>query len=86
MNSNSSIYGKLLEILIFFYEIYVRMWGLIYPFLLMRNFFFSRGRLKLFPHGFKHILYLLRLHFPWSEHKSTIIVSCWWNTLGLGIF
>lgn len=42
MNSNSSIYGKLLEILIFFYKMYVRMWGLIYPFLLVWNgFFFS---------------------------------------------
>lgn len=40
MNSNSSIYRKLWEILIFFYEMYVRMWSLIYPFLLVWNFFF----------------------------------------------
>lgn len=42
MNSNSSIYGKLWEILIFFYEMYVRMLGLIYPFLLMQIFFFQK--------------------------------------------
>lgn len=52
MNSNSSIYRKLWEILIFFCEIYVRMWVWFIHFVLV-EWFFLQWKAGAFPYGLR---------------------------------